>query len=323
MSERDPLLAQPSLRPGPPPGLQRSYTEEFARLGTDQEAFQSVLSGGPSPAGEPAPGANARERNREQTRRNVAFLQHLQTRETFVALLFILGFLMCLCTMVSFIYYWWGLLIYIWYHDEPCDQPLQPWLLGYLLLDVVKAVVTDLHTGLSSGCARAIKVGLLLLTPAWLAYGVHLHRNVEQCFAPVDSFVYYFLWVQIVAWLLKSVLFVAVFVAAMSFIDLNLVRSQRAAGRKLAEQLPQVPFSPELFSDAEEAKAPPECSICQEDFCSSDEPAQRICVTPCGHYFHTACLGEWFERDRVCPLCRHDIAASKGASAESAKHAEP
>lgn len=315
MSEQEPLLHRPSPPRPPARGLQRSYTEEMARLvdQEDQTVFGGLVSGAtPSEPAEPAAGASARERNREQTGRNFADLRRLQTRETFVALLLVLGVLMCVVSMASFIYYWYGWLVYFWYRDEPCDQPLQQWLLTFLTIDVVKGFLEVRGTA-QGGCAKFLKVGFLLLTPLWLLYGVHLHRNVEQCSAKVDSFIYIFLLVQISAWLIKSVLFVAVFMVAMWFIDSNLVRSQRAAGKQLAEQLPQVPFSPDVFSDAEDAKAPPECSICQEDFCAGGDPAQRICVTPCGHYFHTACLGEWFERDRVCPLCRHDIAASKGA----------
>lgn len=314
MSEQEPLLNRP--RP-PARGLQRGYTEELARL-VDQEdrtVFGGLVGAAPSEPAEPAAGsahASARERNREQTGRNFADLRRLQTRETFVALLLVFGVIMCVVTMASFVYYWYGWLVYFWYRDAPCDQPLQKWLLSFLTIDVVKGLLEVRGTA-QGCCAKFLKVCFLLMTPLWLAYGVHLHRNVEQCSAEVDSFIFYFLLVQISAWLIKSVLFVAVFVVAMWFIDLNLVRSQRAAGKQLAEQLPQVPFSPGVFSDAEDAKAPPECSICQEDFCAGLDPAQRICVTPCGHYFHTACLGEWFERDRVCPLCRHDIAASKGA----------
>ena len=39
------------------------------------------------------------------------------------------------------------------------------------------------------------------------------------------------------------------------------------------------------------------CPICREPI------VEDICVTPCAHHYHTACLYEWFKRRTVCPLC--------------------
>ena len=48
---------------------------------------------------------------------------------------------------------------------------------------------------------------------------------------------------------------------------------------------------------AEVAERGGECSICQERF--RDPTKLR-----CGHVFCEECVGEWFERERTCPLCR-------------------
>lgn len=48
---------------------------------------------------------------------------------------------------------------------------------------------------------------------------------------------------------------------------------------------------------AEAAERGGECSICQERF--RDPTRLR-----CGHVFCEECVGEWFERERTCPLCR-------------------
>jgi len=39
-------------------------------------------------------------------------------------------------------------------------------------------------------------------------------------------------------------------------------------------------------------------------------PAQdtSVCCMPCGHMFHTSCLGPWLERKHTCPVCRFKIA---------------
>lgn len=30
-------------------------------------------------------------------------------------------------------------------------------------------------------------------------------------------------------------------------------------------------------------------------------------LTPCGHYFHTACLESWLNQKKECPCCRKEI----------------
>lgn len=52
--------------------------------------------------------------------------------------------------------------------------------------------------------------------------------------------------------------------------------------------------------DEEEALATfdPTCIICLSDFTFDDDIAQL----PCGHAFHTECIGKWLSRSRRCPL---------------------
>jgi SNF2 family DNA or RNA helicase len=49
--------------------------------------------------------------------------------------------------------------------------------------------------------------------------------------------------------------------------------------------------------DGEELKEP--CAICLDK--QHQHTHQRL---ECGHCFHKACLGKWFERSAVCPMCR-------------------
>ena len=30
-------------------------------------------------------------------------------------------------------------------------------------------------------------------------------------------------------------------------------------------------------------------------------------MTPCKHFFHTACLESWFKQKKECPSCRQDL----------------
>mmetsp|Transcript_115440 Transcript_115440/g.246722 ORF Transcript_115440/g.246722 Transcript_115440/m.246722 type:complete len:211 (+) Transcript_115440:2-634(+) len=80
-----------------------------------------------------------------------------------------------------------------------------------------------------------------------------------------------------------------------------------AAKPGLIEEIETVAYRSELFAtsgeDADDMQ-PPECSICQEEF-NDENPIKR---TPCGHFFHEECLGNWLGNfARSCPLCRTDL----------------
>jgi len=46
-----------------------------------------------------------------------------------------------------------------------------------------------------------------------------------------------------------------------------------------------------------------ECRICLERFQADD----RLRLLPCFHRYHSTCIEEWLSRNRLCPLCKHDV----------------
>ena len=42
------------------------------------------------------------------------------------------------------------------------------------------------------------------------------------------------------------------------------------------------------------------CVVCLADY----EDGEALCELACHHYFHAACLEQWFEMRRICPLCQ-------------------
>lgn len=52
----------------------------------------------------------------------------------------------------------------------------------------------------------------------------------------------------------------------------------------------------------------PQCPICLEDFSDTDESQDISRTLKCNHYFHKACLKDWLQVNRDCPLCRQDLA---------------
>ena len=52
------------------------------------------------------------------------------------------------------------------------------------------------------------------------------------------------------------------------------------------------------------------CSVCLDEFEAGSE-ATRL---PCGHTFHSACVGKWLEEhDNRCPMCRLEVASEEGS----------
>lgn len=47
-----------------------------------------------------------------------------------------------------------------------------------------------------------------------------------------------------------------------------------------------------------------ECSICLASLIDSQLKMERICITPCSHFFHYKCLKRWLKLRKTCPLCR-------------------
>ncbi|KAI9188256.1 hypothetical protein H9P43_002647 [Blastocladiella emersonii ATCC 22665] len=46
------------------------------------------------------------------------------------------------------------------------------------------------------------------------------------------------------------------------------------------------------------------CAICIDEY----QPGDDLVYLPCKHAFHDACLREWLEISKLCPLCKADIA---------------
>ena len=47
-----------------------------------------------------------------------------------------------------------------------------------------------------------------------------------------------------------------------------------------------------------------ECAICKENFVSD----RFYKPLPCGHAFHSHCIGQWLSRNMKCPTCRGNVA---------------
>lgn len=46
-----------------------------------------------------------------------------------------------------------------------------------------------------------------------------------------------------------------------------------------------------------------DCVICLQDYKNEEE----IITLPCTHLFHAACIKDWLQRDKSCPICKFTI----------------
>ena len=66
-------------------------------------------------------------------------------------------------------------------------------------------------------------------------------------------------------------------------------------------------FNDREYMESEKAKESSKtCAICLCEF----EVGEKVCALPCddGHIFHTKCIEQWLDTNRVCPVCRTFIA---------------
>mmetsp|Transcript_10740 Transcript_10740/g.25648 ORF Transcript_10740/g.25648 Transcript_10740/m.25648 type:complete len:172 (+) Transcript_10740:7-522(+) len=73
--------------------------------------------------------------------------------------------------------------------------------------------------------------------------------------------------------------------------------AQAAAEVRAAEVLSSLP---RLRWDASAGDT--ECSLCLEDYVQDEE----VLKLPCGHLFHEVCVGPWFAKSLLCPLCQRE-----------------
>jgi len=222
-----------------------------------------------------------------------------------------IGFFLAACV----IFFWSYVTVQSWYvlityYDKPCDQPLNQWLLVKLLLD---AFISNFQERPQHGDApRPSTYFYLGLQNGWLIMGYHWSFTAKTCATTNPDL---FFWVRFLV-IFGTVIVVLMMALPLFFylvilIVLFLVRSgglknHRAAREDTLSLLKTVEYQPDLFADPadpNDQRPSGECCCCVEEFNSE----KAIVQTPCGHYFHQSCLGDWLKLARTCPLCRTDL----------------
>lgn len=91
-------------------------------------------------------------------------------------------------------------------------------------------------------------------------------------------------------------------------IDLGTLHGHHADYTQLIDELPEMTVD-------EKSKIPQdknECMICMSNF----QMNEKVKIMPCTHFFHTACIREWFKNNDTCPICKYSVSEEGNQSSE-------
>lgn len=260
----------------------------------------------------------------QQAQRQVVFNVANSGRGIVARLLAALFWTVVCGVVLLWLYLYFGSLRVIFFHLEaPCDQPLGSWLVIWMILPTLHAILdppppreVGLETernkhSLRSGCIHGM----------WFAIGLAWFHLAKTCQTTNHAL---YVWVRFVIhiYLFGVFLFLVcpmmlAFFCLQAFrlyhmlIERGWISNPKAASADTIEKLDIVPYDPLLFASSDDngndnkadMRPSGECCCCQENFGTE----MTIVRTPCGHYYHKECLGEWLKLAKSCPLCRMDL----------------
>jgi len=183
----------------------------------------------------------------------------------------------------------------------PCDAPLWRWLLGHICFGILR-----------ESCATRMKNALLFGHLFWTLHGFYWFNLSRSCKHTSPEL---FNWVELVLVVAAVFIFVSTLLPVLMYasvlifvilVDRGVISNHKAARPGTLERLEVVTFSPGIFAPADardDLRPAGECCCCTEAFGED----RTIVMTPCGHYYHKDCLGDWLKLAKTCPLCRSDL----------------
>jgi len=189
-------------------------------------------------------------------------------------------------------------------YGQTCDRPLWYWLCGHIVLGMLRELSW-----------QPLKGFLLFLHVVWTFYGFLWFSKANTCRSTSPEL---YEWVEVIL-MIASIFLAATTLLPLTFyvtvmvlvilVNRGVISNQKAARDGTLDRLEVIEFDAELFAPPDETaqKDDPrpagECCCCTELF-DSELPVVK---TPCGHYYHKECLGDWLKLARTCPLCRCDL----------------
>jgi hypothetical protein len=100
----------------------------------------------------------------------------------------------------------------------------------------------------------------------------------------------------------------AIFLVVVQGIQVGLVLTQQKYGPRWFVPWMCLPHVYNYYRKIEmdEEFGVPECVVCMSEIDLKTDRKNTV-ITPCGHLFHSQCLGEWMNLRQECPLCRREL----------------
>mmetsp|Transcript_120491 Transcript_120491/g.212642 ORF Transcript_120491/g.212642 Transcript_120491/m.212642 type:complete len:311 (+) Transcript_120491:38-970(+) len=201
---------------------------------------------------------------------------------------------------------WYVLFVY---GGGACDKPLTAWLTIRLFLSLnaplISAALGESETHTATFIMRLLFIGWLIVGQNWTDTAVTCKSTSPELFHWCDYLVNLGIFLILLSFMLRVLVLIAI-ISYIWMVNHGHARSPQAAREETLNSLEKVEYDPALFVDDAvpgDARPTAECCCCMENFSHEKE----IIRTPCKHYFHKSCLGDWLKLARTCPLCRCDL----------------
>jgi hypothetical protein len=195
-------------------------------------------------------------------------------------------------------------------YGGPCDRPLWWWLFGHCVLSLLRELLDYPY--------KNVVLGLHIM---WTCCGMAWFSQAMQC---RDTNPELYTWVQVILFVATIILIATTLLPLTVYFTVLmlvlLVNSGliygKAARSGTLERLAVIEFEPDAFAppdtSAEDVRPAGECCCCTDHF----DHEKEIVKTPCAHFFHKECLGDWLKLAKTCPLCRCDLEEALWAEPE-------
>jgi len=295
--------------------LQRTQSSRLLRQGSailgggvalippEQEDSDGPAEPGDEAAGERLPLRRPGRRTQRQTNRSQ--VQERLMREVWrrfccpivcVVSVFLASFLATVSLLLAAGYY-----SFLDWHDPKCDKQLK-WY------PVVFLAVSFLNNRVLSRCCCSLCCAQLLGFTIWVMvidWGLTMVHTAKTCPETNPELYYstkYLIYSQIIFVAVATVFFGLGVASALLFFS-TLEERMQPGCVPAVQRMDRVKAGSDELIDPDDGHVM-ECPICCLHFDTEGFPILR---TPCGHFFHEACLVKWCSNHVDCPLCRSEL----------------
>jgi hypothetical protein len=202
-----------------------------------------------------------------------------------------------------------------WKPCGTCNRPLNYWLLGHCMLQLVQAPArfgfffhlccVERRNGDVKECvlrlantwvwraSKAVSIGGY----AWFVLGVTWLLNSTHC-KPCPG-LYRLCLAVIFTSVARLLLTLITFYQTFQQASTQPTKEPQGASQSVIDSIPRQRFHSTLAEGACDSS----CAVCLSDF----EDGDSIRRLPCNHSFHCACVDRWLSQNKECPLCRQDV----------------